>query len=162
MEFKRLSDVEVVAEPTEAANVLIEENGVIKKAPKTAVGGAGGSEPDMVIALNAPFNYDTATSNNTTVAIESGSLEAVAEALRAGRAPVVKCKRYYLTNPFNTSFPVAEGGVYDCNVFYYGGYIHFSFAVSFEYTVRIVMNIDDSEYLELWLYPQAFTTVQVI
>ena len=40
MEFKRLSDVEVVAEPAESANVLIEENGVIKKAPKTAVGGA--------------------------------------------------------------------------------------------------------------------------
>lgn len=37
-EFKKLSDVDVVAEPTESANVLIEENGVIKKAPKTAVG----------------------------------------------------------------------------------------------------------------------------
>ena len=43
MEFKRLSDVEVVAEPTESANVLIEEDGVIKKAPKTAVGGVGGN-----------------------------------------------------------------------------------------------------------------------
>ena len=43
MEFKKLSDVEVVAEPTETANVLIEEDGVIKKAPKTAVGGAGGT-----------------------------------------------------------------------------------------------------------------------
>ena len=42
-EFKKLSDVEVVAEPTESANVLIEEDGVIKKAPKTAVGGAGGA-----------------------------------------------------------------------------------------------------------------------
>lgn len=37
--FKKLSDVEVVAEPSESANVLIEEGGVIKKAPKTAVGG---------------------------------------------------------------------------------------------------------------------------
>lgn len=42
VEFKKLSDVEVVAEPAESANVLIEEDGVIKKAPKTAVGGAGG------------------------------------------------------------------------------------------------------------------------
>ena len=49
MEFKRLSDVEVVAEPTETANVLIEENGVIKKAPKTAVGGSGSSEWDAII-----------------------------------------------------------------------------------------------------------------
>ena len=37
--FKSIADVEVVAEPAKAANVLIEENGVIKKAPKTAVGG---------------------------------------------------------------------------------------------------------------------------
>ena len=41
--FKSIADVEVVAEPSESANVLIEENGVIKKAPKTAVGGVGGS-----------------------------------------------------------------------------------------------------------------------
>jgi hypothetical protein len=43
-EFRKLSDVEVVAEPAESANVLIEENGVIKKAPKTAVGGTGGGD----------------------------------------------------------------------------------------------------------------------
>jgi hypothetical protein len=51
-DFKRLSDVEVVAEPTESANVLIEENGVIKKAPKTAVGGAGGSSAHWVMYTN--------------------------------------------------------------------------------------------------------------
>ena len=37
--FKKLSDVEVVETPNEAAHVLIEENGVIKKAPKDEVGG---------------------------------------------------------------------------------------------------------------------------
>lgn len=58
-EFKRLSDVEVVAEPTESANVLIEENGVIKKAPKTAVGGAGGMEPDMIV--DVVYYEETAT-----------------------------------------------------------------------------------------------------
>lgn len=42
--FKSIADVEVVTEPTESANVLIEENGIIKKAPKTAVGGGGGEE----------------------------------------------------------------------------------------------------------------------
>lgn len=45
-EFKKLSDVEVVETPADTANVLIEENGVIKKAPRTAV---GGGEADMVI-----------------------------------------------------------------------------------------------------------------
>jgi len=72
MEFKRLSDVEVVAEPTESANVLIEENGVIKKAPKTAVGGNGewdavinydegtlGSDADVALFVFESGNYDT-------------------------------------------------------------------------------------------------------
>lgn len=52
-EFKKLSDVEVVAEPTESANVLIEEDGVIKKAPKTAVGGDGKIVWDGVISNNS-------------------------------------------------------------------------------------------------------------
>ena len=47
-EFKKISNVEVVAEPTDSANVLIEENGVIKKAPKTAVGGAGGDSTFVI------------------------------------------------------------------------------------------------------------------
>lgn len=51
-EFKKLSDVEVVAEPAESANVLIEEDGVIKKAPKTAVGGAGGGSDVLEIIVN--------------------------------------------------------------------------------------------------------------
>lgn len=56
MEFKKLSDVEVVAEPTESANVLIEENGVIKKAPKTAVGGANNGG---FIVIDAPMMEPT-------------------------------------------------------------------------------------------------------
>lgn len=55
-EFKKLSAVEVVAEPDESANVLIEENGVIKKAPKTAVGGikvASTAEVGQTIVVKA-------------------------------------------------------------------------------------------------------------
>lgn len=48
-DFKKLSDVDVVDSPSDTANVLIEEGGVIKKAPKTAIGGVGGDEYDMVI-----------------------------------------------------------------------------------------------------------------
>lgn len=51
MEFKKLSDVEVVETVSDSANVLIEENGVIKKAPKTQVGGAGGGNA----ASGAPY-----------------------------------------------------------------------------------------------------------
>lgn len=39
-EFKSIADVEVVEKPSDTANVLIEENGIVKKAPKTAVGGS--------------------------------------------------------------------------------------------------------------------------
>jgi hypothetical protein len=46
--FKSIADVEVVAEPAESANVLIEENGVIKKAPKTAVGGNNGADAVVI------------------------------------------------------------------------------------------------------------------
>lgn len=46
--FKSIADVEVVAEPAESANVLIEENGVIKKTPKAAIGGSS-TEWDAII-----------------------------------------------------------------------------------------------------------------
>lgn len=59
--FKSIADVEVVAEPAESANVLIEENGVIKKAPKTAVGGAGGVEPDMIVDVVCRDGQQTAS-----------------------------------------------------------------------------------------------------
>ena len=66
--FKSIADVEVVAEPAESANVLIEENGVIKKAPKTAVGGAGGTggaggsvEPDMIVDVIYRDSQETAS-----------------------------------------------------------------------------------------------------
>lgn len=52
LEFKKLSNVEIVEEPSETANVLIEEDGVIKKAPKTAVGGAGGTSGHWIMYSN--------------------------------------------------------------------------------------------------------------
>lgn len=58
--FKSIADVDVVAEPSESANVLIEENGVIKKAPKTAVGGAGDS---VLICYDIPNNSVTISDN---------------------------------------------------------------------------------------------------
>jgi hypothetical protein len=89
-EFKRLSDVEVVAEPTESANVLIEEDGIIKKAPKTAVGGAGGGEtPDMVITINGNLGSEDIKSQ---LSITGGSLSAIANKLQAENNPIVKIR----------------------------------------------------------------------
>lgn len=84
MEFKRLSDVEVVAEPTETANVLIEENGVIKKAPKTAVG--GGDEWDMIIDLGTEIVADN------DVTLELGSYNDIKVKLDSNIFPNVLCK----------------------------------------------------------------------
>lgn len=49
LEFTRLSDVALVEEATDTANVLIEEGGEIKRVPKTEVGGGDGGEYDVVI-----------------------------------------------------------------------------------------------------------------
>ena len=99
-EFKRLSDVEVIAEPTESANVLIEENGVIKKAPKTAVGGngGGGEEPDMVMLLTGYLSGSTAFSDGTAeLSIIAGAPSAIKAKLEAGESPVVKMKHVHGT-----------------------------------------------------------------
>lgn len=90
--FKSIADVEVVAEPAETANVLIEENGVIKKAPKTAVGGAGDNEADLVIAVNSRRHIKI-TSN--TFYIEHGSVNAVLDAIRDERIPDIRMRFYY-------------------------------------------------------------------
>ena len=49
VEFKKLAGVDTVETATDAANVLIEEDGVIKRVPKTEVGASGGGEPEVVI-----------------------------------------------------------------------------------------------------------------
>lgn len=81
MEFKKLSDVEIVTEPAESANVLIEEDGVIKKAPKTAVGGGSASSnvPDMEITWD----------NGKSATIISGDLELVKTKYENGDFPEV-------------------------------------------------------------------------
>lgn len=144
----------------EEVSVLCLEDGEMKQKPGASLG--GGEKADMVIALTAPFSSSNPGSGNTTIAIEIGSLDAVAEALREGRPPVVKCKRYHVTNGFDTSYPILEGGVYDCDVYYYGGLVTFSFCVPREYMMRIVMSIDDPEYLEVWAHPLVMTGYQVI
>ena len=50
MEFKKLSAVEAVASVSDTASVLIEENGVIKRAPKDEVG--GGTKKELVYEWN--------------------------------------------------------------------------------------------------------------
>lgn len=156
MEFKRLSDVEVVAEPTESANVLIEEDGVIKKAPKTAVGGASGVEPDMVIAINAFFFNSPTDLTAEQFSIESGSLESVKDALVAGNTPVVKVKYYFYEND-GYSVGASE---HLCGVRKYSDYMSFYYENMNGQHV-IFMDLNDSSYISYeftpWVYASGVT-----
>lgn len=157
--FKSIADVEVVAEPAESANVLIEENGVIKKAPKTAVGGgAGGNEYDIVLTVNAYPHHTTITIDKIT--ISQGSMELVRKAVVDGRIPKAKVI-------FDSGSSVDEYGVYgsiteaDASIYLYGGYIYLScmgldpFAASqlvthsFGFDETGVINVHHSWYLNL-------------
>ena len=160
-EFIAAKDLPVTE--AEEVNVLVVDPSTGELAQKAGANLGGGEQTDLVLALTAPASgVTTPTSENTSVVIESGSLDAIVEALRAGRPPIVKCKRFYIINSFDTSFPIAEGGVYDCDVLYYGGDIHMKFAIPCLYMVKIIMNIDDPNHLDVWFYPLAMTTIQVM
>ena len=94
-EFKKLSDVEVVAEPTESANVLIEEDGVIKKAPKTTIGGNTGW--DAVICQQ----YENGQESFSFV---TGSYDEVRRKLLASEP--VNIRLYHTTDNNHYEYPI--------------------------------------------------------
>lgn len=69
MEFTRLADVEVVETATDVDKVLIEQNGEIKRVPKTEVGGSGGGG-SLIITVNEDGSAFTANMT-LTEAIEA-------------------------------------------------------------------------------------------
>lgn len=84
MEFKKLSDVEVVETVSDSANVLIEEEGVIKKAPKSQVGGGGASSEPIVIEVEKEYDdNDDAYYFPVTVYVEN--YEEIKNAVLSGR-----------------------------------------------------------------------------
>lgn len=156
MEFKRLSDVEVVAEPTESANVLIEENGVIKKAPKTAVGGAGG-EADLVFKVGCTGNAHPKLNidHMTKPTIVSGSLDAVIEKLMNGEIPVVKVQ-YQAYEVYSGGWTSAYGAEYTCETSIYDTDVMFVHDIPHpmqKNTVVIAMSTDDPNFMEMKIYP---------
>lgn len=153
MGFKKLSDVEVVAEPAESANILIEEDGVIKKAPKTAVGGAGGVEPDLVIAINAFFSNSPTDLTAEQFSIESGSLESVKDTLVAGNIPVVKVKYYFYKND-GYSVGASE---HLCGVEKYADSMSFYYENMNGQHV-IFMDLSDSSYISYQFTPWAYAS----
>lgn len=65
MEFTRLADVDVVETANDTDKVLIEQNGEIKRVPKTEVGGAGGSTLIVDASLDMETEAIIATANMT-------------------------------------------------------------------------------------------------
>jgi hypothetical protein len=53
-DFVKLSEVTVLEEISDTASVLVEQNGEIYRAPKTQVGGAGGTQ-GMIVTLTAEY-----------------------------------------------------------------------------------------------------------
>lgn len=120
--FKKLGEVDIVEEVTDTANVLIEEDGVIKRAPKSQVGGnvSGGETPDMIITVSA-HSGTALTSDNYT--ITEGSVDNVFNAFRVGRYPIIKV-RFYQGD--NTAYTVIREE-YDAYACTYGESLWFSF-----------------------------------
>lgn len=160
-EFIAAKDLPVTE--AEEVEVLVVDPATGELAKKSGANLGGGEQTDLVLSLTAPSGkYGTISGENTSVTIESGSLDAIVEALRAGRPPVVKCKRFFIHNGFDTSYPVVEGGVYDCDVLFYNGDIHIDFVIPRHFMASITMNINDPDYLQVWFYPLMMTTIQVI
>ncbi len=124
--FKRLSDVEVVETPTETANVLIEEGGIIKKTPKTAVGGAGGTEEivDLTVKINS-VPHGTFTADEITI-IE-GSIDNVFTAFSENRVPNVKLDFFIeVENNYCYTSYKTNAGVYRYGTELYLSYVYAS------------------------------------
>lgn len=96
--FKSIADVEVVAEPTESANVLIEEDGVIKKTPKNAVGGSG-SDTYYIFYKNG------------NVTASDGIYEAISERL-FGNVPTGIAVRAFMLDGYEGSIEELTVGSY--------------------------------------------------
>lgn len=150
MEFKRLSDVEVVTEPSKSSNVLIEENGVIKKAPKTAV---GGTEADLVFKVGCTGNGHPKylPQNMTKPTIISGSLENVIDKLENGGIPVVKVQ-YQAYEMYSGGFINAYGAEYTCETTIYGTdveFVHEIPKIQEKNVVVISMSTDNPDLIEM-------------
>lgn len=103
--------------------------------------------------------------NMTKPTIVSGSLEAVLEKLANGEIPVVKVQYMGVWDKTN-SVPLAYGGEFACGTWLYNTSIifdHFIACGHDQYSVRIALDIDDSNFVEMQLHPiQAYMSPIII
>lgn len=135
-EFKRLSDVEVVDTPADTANVLIEEDGVIKKAPKTAVGGAANNdEVDFEFTIS---DIESLSADN--VLVTGGSIDNIIQRIRNGEIPKVRVivDDGLGKDPVNTSGYAGANTNVLCS--WYGGEFGFEFNVGVRFFHCVYFN----------------------
>lgn len=105
-EFKKLSDVETVEAPVDSAKVLIEENGVIKRAPKTTVG----SDWDAIIDLGESEYWNEIDANKFTFVL--GNYESLATQLANGIMPKILLRRIFDYATINYEYMIASHVLY--------------------------------------------------
>lgn len=134
---------------------MIEENGVIKKTPKTVVGGAGG-EADLVIR----FNNHPVLLEPENISIVSGSVEAVYTAFESGLIPKVEVE---VVVPPTVNSYLRAGYKVVPQIIFYGGFLHINFVVGSVFgenpqAVRIVYDSDNNYALNNYYIKQITTT----
>ena len=107
MEFTRLADVEVVETANDIDKVLIEQNGEIKRVPKTEVGGSGGNT--LVMQFDFDMNNFTVTSYTSNMTFD--------EALAAMNArELTGCFVYFLADTTMHAPAIIVDGTADMGV----------------------------------------------
>lgn len=143
--FKSIADVEVVAKPAESANVLIEENGVIKKAPKDEIGAKEEWDLDLSITLT---NDSEGNISHEYVVSNKKSFEEIKNKIVNGLP---------LNNKIAVAFYSSNSGIpfYTMSNMWYGyypagsegsdspEYIYFEIDIGF-YIVVLLLNPDDT------------------
>lgn len=74
--FKSIADVDVINNPSDSTNVLIEEDGFIKRVPKSAV---GETAENMISKIGTVEIADTVTSEANVLIEEDGAIKRVAK-----------------------------------------------------------------------------------
>lgn len=136
-EFKKLSNVEKIETVADDATVLIEEGGVIKRAPKSEVGGGTASSLayDAVIDLGV-YSDTNSLSDLAGGSVPVGTVKMITEKVNAGEMPKLMGKiaySYYDVLNHGT-FEFTAAGTYGanqvkcyCDVWTYSG--HYSLIV---------------------------------
>ena len=178
MEFKKLSAVDSVVEPIDTAQVLIEEDGVIKKTPKNAIGAqadwAETDETSLAFIKNKPVEEPEVYDLDITVILNAvyvdadpditydvhymSSYDEVLEKISRGEA--LKIKTVFNTletdnQTDSTIYPILACAVDTAGAEYWQSYEEIIFTCpSFNsFSLDVVMYANGEVFFEAWMIP---------